>query len=98
MLRLVMMSLIGLMILVLVACGAAATPQSEQPATSAPVATSAPQAAVAPATSGETLEQAAARRAGGPGAIYVGDLSQLVGPAPLEVWPETPILPKPSFS
>ncbi len=71
------------MILVLVACGAAATPQAEQPATSAPVATSAPQAAIAPATSGETLEQAAARLAGGPGAIYVGDLSQLVGPAPL---------------
>ena len=83
MLRLVMMSLIGLMILVLVACGAAATPQAEQPATSAPIATSAPQAAIAPATSGETLEQAAARLAGGPGAIYVGDLSQLVGPAPL---------------
>ena len=29
-----------------------------------------------------SLQQYAARHAGGPGAIYVGDLSQLVGPAP----------------
>ena len=33
----------------------------------------------APSSQGETLEQAA-RLAGGPGAIYVGDLTQLVGP------------------
>ena len=33
-------------------------------------------------TRAQTLAQYAAEHAGGPGAIYVGDLSQLVGPAP----------------
>ena len=81
MLKLVMMSLTGLLILAMLACGAAAPPEE---AVTAPAATQEPQAAVVvPSTSGETLEQAAARLAGGPGAIYVGDLSQLVGPAPI---------------
>ena len=31
-----------------------------------------------------TLEAYAAKYEGGPGAIYVGDLNQLVGPAPSE--------------
>ena len=84
MLKLVMMSLTGLLTLLIVACGAAVAPQPEEGATTAPAATGPPQAASALAPpAGETLEQAAARLAGGPGAIYVGDLSQLVGPAPL---------------
>ena len=37
--------------------------------------------AVYPSLTGD-LEEYAARHAGGPGAIYVGDLTQLVGPAP----------------
>ena len=82
MLKLVMMSLTGLLISLMMACGAAVAPQSEEHVMTAPAATGPPQAASAP-TARETLEQAAARLAGGPGAIYVGDLSQLVGPAPL---------------
>ena len=49
--------------------------------------TAAPAAPAAPAASqstGQTLEQYAAEHAGGPGAIYVGDTSQLVGDAPHE--------------
>ena len=33
-------------------------------------------------TTGESLQDYAAKMAGGPGAIYLGDISQLVGPAP----------------
>ena len=87
MLKLVMMSLTGLLVLLLVACGTAAPDVEEAPtaarATSppaAPTATEAPQAVSAPSSSGETLQQAAARLAGGPGAIFIGDLTQLVGP------------------
>ena len=87
MLKLVMMSLTGLLVLLLVACGSAAPAEDEAPAAApatseqvAPKATEAPQAVAAPATDAETLHQVAARLAGGPGAIYVGDLTQLVGP------------------
>jgi len=57
--------------IMLVGCGSdpAAAP-------AAPAATAAPAAATGP-----TLEQYAAEHAGGVGAIYVGDLNQLVGPA-----------------
>ena len=87
MLKLVMMSLIGLLVLLIVACGTAAPVEEEAPtaapatsAPAAPTATEAPRAVAAPSSRGETLEQVAARLAGGPGAIYVGDLTQLVGP------------------
>jgi len=57
--------------IMLVGCGSdpAAAP-------AAPAATAAPAA-----PTGITLEQYAAEHAGGVGAIYVGDLNQLVGPA-----------------
>ena len=61
---------------------------TEAPPTATPAPTEAPQAQAeepteAPMMSGDSdLQAAAARLAGGPGAIYVGDLSQLVGPVP----------------
>ena len=48
--------------------------------TAAPAAPAAPAAKTSQPT-GQTLEQYAAEHAGGVGAIYVGDLNQLVGPA-----------------
>ena len=82
------------LVVALIACGEAAEPATEAPA--APTATTAPTQPPAaeptdtPAAQEEdTMMSAdadlvayAARVAGGPGAIYVGDLSQLVGPAP----------------
>ncbi len=81
--------------LALAACGSAAESPTEAPApTAAPTATTAPAAPTAtavptptaagqaPASPASDLVAYAARVAGGPGAIYVGDLSQLVGPAP----------------
>ena len=53
---------------------AAPTPTT---AAAAPAATEEPEETSAP-------EEYAARHAGGPGAIYVGDIAQLVGPAPSE--------------
>ena len=59
--------------------GSAPTPgaaaRSASPAGPAPTETPAP-------SEGPTLEEYAAQHAGGPGAIYVGDISQLVGPPP----------------
>ena len=79
--------LITILALTLLACGSAA-----EPATEAPPATNAPPTAAPTATPAEQMEESsmsadedlvayAAQVAGGPGAIYVGDLSQLVGPA-----------------
>ena len=83
--------LIGIILLVIAACGgddkAAAPAAVATTAPAAPAATSAP-AAKAPAaaakaeTSGISLADAAAKHAGGPGSFYIGDLNQLVGPAP----------------
>ena len=81
-----------LLIALVSACGGAAEPQPT--AAPAPTATQAPTATAAP-TEATTEEQgmpdvdpalvaAAAERAGKPGAFYIGDLSQLVGPAPEE--------------
>ena len=65
-----------ILLLAIAACGPSDAPQpTAGPATSAPAAT----ATQAPVM---TLEQYAAKFAGGPGAIYLGDLNQLVGPAP----------------
>jgi len=63
--------------IMLVGCGSDPTA-----APAAPAATAAPAAAAAPAApTGPTHEEYAAEHAGGVGAIYVGDLNQLVGPA-----------------
>ena len=77
-----------ILVVALAACGGAADPPTEAPA---PTATTAPTQAPEPTTApvqqttmsaDEELVAYAAQVAGGPGAIYVGDLSQLVGPAP----------------
>ena len=89
-------TLILLMAFVL-ACGGAAepttAPTTEAPAT-APTNTPAPPPTATEAAMEEeedsamtgdvdpALVAAAAERAGGPGAFYIGDLNQLVGPAP----------------
>lgn len=52
--------------------------------TPTPPPTLTPRSTIAPGTS-SSLQEYAARHAGGPGAIYVGDLAQLAGPA---VYPE----------
>ena len=70
--------LLAIMAVALVACGSDPT---AIPAT-AVLATAEPTEA-AP-TSGSAIEEYAAKFAGGPGAIYLGDLSLLVGPAPSE--------------
>ena len=82
-------ALIVILLLALAACGPsdAPAPTAAPAATSPPAATATPQQAAAtatpePAAQTTTLEQYAADHAGGPGAIYLGDLNQLVGPAP----------------
>ena len=76
--------LVGLILLVIAACGgddkAAAPAAVATTAPAAPAATSAPAAKAQ--SSSITLKDIAAKLAGGPGSIYVGDLSQLVGLAP----------------
>ena len=79
--------LLAMFAVILAACGgsesedtAAAKPAAAKPAAEKPAA--AKPAAEKPAATSLTLEEAAAQRAGGPGSFYVGDLSQLVGPAP----------------
>jgi len=79
--------LLAMFAVILAACGgsesedtAAAKPAAAKPAAAKPAA--AKPAAEKPAATSLTLEEAAAQRAGGPGSFYVGDLSQLVGPAP----------------
>ncbi len=81
-----LLGLVGILFLVIVACGApdVATPRAGTAAPTATTASAAPAATTAPTTAAgpATLQDVAARLAGGPGSIYVGDLSQLVGPAP----------------
>ena len=79
--------LLAMFAVILTACGgsesedtAAAKPAAAKPAAEKPAAEK--PAAEKPAATSLTLEEAAAQRAGGPGSFYVGDLSQLVGPAP----------------
>ena len=64
--------------IMLVGCGSDPTAAPAAPA--APAAKAAPAATAAPAGPSK-LEQYAAEHAGGVGAIYIGDLNQLVGPA-----------------
>ena len=76
-----------------------AAPAATEASTAAPTATSAPEPTATEAAMEEAAEEeettatsdidpilaaAAAERAGGPGAFYIGDLSQLVGPSPGE--------------
>ena len=83
MLRIIVTGLIALLLLGVVACGG-----GEDEAPAAPAQSSAGQAPAqqAPASGGGTVsgEDALAKYAvsvaGGPGSIFVGDLSQLVGP------------------
>ena len=84
-----LMVLFMALILTVAACGEAAEPPTEAPApTAAPTATTAPAPPTAASTGGTTISadeelvDYAAQVAGGPGAIFVGDLSQLEGPAP----------------
>jgi TRAP-type C4-dicarboxylate transport system substrate-binding protein len=89
-----MMSLTGLLILFVLACGAtspgeddaptAVSPTAISPATEAPTATQPPAAREDPTEAADALKRIAAELAGKPGAIYVGDISQLAGPAPAE--------------
>ncbi len=83
--------LLTLLMAVILACGAAATPTPQPEATAPPAATATPvptqppataTPAPTPATGSADLQSVAAQLAGGPGAIYVGDLNQLVGPVP----------------
>lgn len=92
------MSLLGIVALFIIACGGAATavPPTNTPAptaaptavppTEAPTATTALEATEAPEQMegdySPELLAIAAERANGPGAIFVGDLNDLVGPAP----------------
>lgn len=96
--RLLFVSLLMVSLLLLAgvaACGEAATPV---PPTVAPTATTAPEPTATPAeaptamaeepteammSGDDALMAYAAEHAGGPGAIFVGDIDQLVGPAPL---------------
>ena len=69
--------LLAMFAVILAACGGSdptAAPAAPKPAAKAP-------AAKAPVAAKVTLEDVAAKLAGGPGSIYVGDLKQLVGPA-----------------
>ena len=91
------MALLVLVSVLLLACGEAATPVPPTATTAPPTATPVPPTAT-PAQAAPTqapsptsamegdyspeLLAIAAERAGGPGAIYVGDLNDLVGPAP----------------
>ncbi len=93
--RLLIVSLLMTSLLLLAglaACGEAATPV---PPTEAPTATTAPTPTEAPTeamveepteammTGDDALMKYAADNAGGPGSIFVGDINQLVGPAPM---------------
>ena len=94
-LMLISLLLVSLLILAgLAACGESATPVP----TAAPTATTAPEPTAAPTEAptamaeepteammqgDDALMQYANQMAGGPGAIYVGDINQMVGPAPL---------------
>lgn len=70
--------LLAILAVILVACGSdpTAVPATAVPATAEPADAAPPSASA--------LEEYAAKFAGGPGAIYLGDLSSLVGPAPSE--------------
>ena len=90
--KLAIPGVLALLMVVILACGGAAEPTEAPAPTAEPTATSAPAATETPTEAAteepEVMEgdadlmAAAARLAGRPGAIYVGDLNQLVGPVP----------------
>lgn len=95
--KLLAILILGIVSVMLLACGEAATPvptattvPTEPPPTVAPTAepTVAEEATEEPEAMesefSEAVLAAAAERANGPGAFYVGDLNDLVGPAPTE--------------
>ena len=76
-------ALLGLIILVIAACGGDDESTGAVTAPTKAAGSGAVAATDTPATSASvTLKDVAAKLAGGPGSIYVGDLSQLVGLAP----------------
>ena len=91
--------ILGIAGLLLIACGEAATPEpTAVPPTEAPTTAPTEVPTIAPTEAEEATEEpeamesefseavlaAAAERANGPGAFFVGDLNDLVGPAPTE--------------
>ena len=81
--------LLPLLALISIMTVAACGPSDEPAPTAAPATAAAPPTVALaatdtpePAAPAITLEEYAAQKAGGPGAIYLGDLNQLVGPAP----------------
>ena len=98
--NLLLMGLIALMVVALAACGGAADPPTEAPAptavptavpptqpppTDTPVAMEEEEPTAMPSSGVSAQLQAYAdEHAGGPGAIYIGDINQLVGPAATE--------------
>ena len=94
--NLLMTGILALFVVVLLACGGAQEPEATEPPP--PTATTAPTAAPTEAPTEAAMEEepteammededaalkaVADSLAGGPGAIYVGDLNQLVGPVP----------------
>ena len=82
-----LLGIIGVLFLVIAACGGddpTAVPTASPTAapTQAPIETAATTAPVGQTQASSSLRDIAAKLAGGPGAIYLGDLNQLVGPAP----------------
>ena len=61
-----------------------AAPTTSAPTDTATTAAPTPEATTAPSPEAEMLAQYAAEHAGGPGAIFVGDPMQLIGPPPHE--------------
>ena len=100
MVRAFLLSLMLILLLAFVAaCGSAEEPEATDAPVAAPTVAPTNTAAAAPTDTPEAMEEdedsvmsdvdpalvaAAAERAGGPGAFYIGDLNQLVGPAPGE--------------
>ena len=78
---LLLLAMLAMLAVMLAACGGSESEDtSAKPAAAKPAA--AKPAAAKPAAAKLTLEEVAAQRAGGPGSFYIGDLKQLVGPAP----------------
>ena len=76
-----LLAMLAMLAVMLAACGGSESEDtSAKPAAAKPAA--AKPAAAKPAAAKLTLEEVAAQRAGGPGSFYIGDLKQLVGPAP----------------
>ena len=86
--KFLLMGLVAILLITIAACGGAAEspPTATTAPTAAPPTQPPPTATSAAMTDGSrasaSLQAYADEHAGGPGAIFVGDLAQLVGPAP----------------